>query len=291
MAEFNVNLRSKILCGPTDVTVILPDAPLEGEPKEFYESGKKYKVLWLLHGGVGDRTEWIHNTNVARYCKERGIIAVIPNALNSDFANHPEFADGYLFQDFFFEELMPFVYNWLPVSKAQEDNFLAGYSMGGAGTWMYGLEHPEKFAAIAPLSSPPRNYDFLEEYRTLTSAQFRDMVMADRKKFPSGYGNPKNGMLIKEVNMIAKYPSVGDFLDSYECTWARYDEFLAAGKSIKAYVGCGKEDRGYTKIVKFREHVENIGAEGITFDLIEGYGHDHAYWDYAMTKVMDFFGL
>ena len=291
MSEFTINLKSKILFGPTDVSVIVPDPSESLNPKEFYSSGKKYKVLWLLHGGNGDRNDWICYTNIGQYAMQREVMVVIPNALNSDFANHPEFADGYNFSDFFFDELMPFIYNWLPASDDPKNNFVAGFSMGGAGTWLYGLCHPEKFMGIAPLSSSPREYGFLEPYRNLTSGEFRAKVMADKKAFPSGYGDPKNGMLMKEINMIAKYSTVGDFLDSYECTWERFREVAAAGKLPKIYVACGTEDRSYEKLLRFRKYAEELGVNGIAYDFVAGYGHSFKFWNDVMPKVLDFFDV
>jgi putative tributyrin esterase len=291
MSEYSINLSSSILCGPAEVSVIVPGPEIGGDAKEFYGSGKKYKVLWLLHGGNGDRNDWLRNTNISRYAQERGLILVIPNGLNSDFANHPEFADGYCFSDFFFDELMPFIYNWLPASDNPQDNFIAGLSMGGAATWMYGLCHPEKFGGIAPLSSPPRDYVFLEPYRNLTAGEFRVKAMADRQAFPSGYGNPKSGMLTKEINMIAKYSTVGEFLDSSECTWERFREAAAAGKLPRIYITCGTNERSYAKLLKLKDEADHLGISDITYDFISGDGHGFEFWDHVMPKVLDFFGV
>jgi S-formylglutathione hydrolase FrmB len=291
MSEYTINLRSSLLAGPTDLSVILPGPEIGENAKEFYGSGKKYKVLWLLHAGSGDRNDWLRNTNIGRHAQERQLMLVIPNGLNSDFANHPEFADGYYFSDFFFDELMPFIYNWFPASDNAQDNFIAGISMGGAATWMYGLQHPEKFGGIAPLSSPPRDYAFLEAYRNLTAGEFRTKAMADRMAFPSGYGNPKNGMLTKEINMIAKYATVGEFLDSYECTWERFRQAAATGKLPKIYITCGTGERSYDKLLRLKEQADELGVKDIAYDFIPGDGHGFEFWDQVMPRVLDFFGI
>jgi putative tributyrin esterase len=291
MSECTINLRSNILAGPTDLSVIVPNPQSGGNAREFYGSGKKYKVLWLLHAGCGDRNDWLRNTNVGRYAQDREVIVVIPNALNSDFANHPQFADGYNFSDFFFDELMPFIHNWFPASDDPKDNFLAGISMGAAGAWMYGLYRPEEFGGIAPISSSLKNYTFLELYRGMTSGEFRARAIADRTAFPTGYGDPKSGIKIKEINMIAKYPTVGDFLDSYEHTWDRFREAVVAGRLPRIYLACGTDDRSYPKILKFKQYAEDVGAKGITYDFIPGEGGGFEFWNEAILKVMDFFGI
>jgi putative tributyrin esterase len=291
MSEYTINLRSSILDGPTDVSVILPNPRGGKNAKEFYSSGKKYKVLWLLHGGNGDRNDWLRNTNIGRYAQERELILVIPNGLNSDFANHPEFANGYNFSDFFFDELLPFIYNWFPASANPQENFLAGYSMGGAATWMYGLCHPEKFAGIAPLSSSPKDYAYLEPYRELNASEFRAQAVANPQAFPSGYGDPKNGILLKEINMIAKYATVGEFLDSYECTWERFREVAASKKLPQIYIACGTNDRSYEKLIKFQKYAEELGINEIQYDFVAGEGHSFTLWDAVMPKVLEFFGI
>lgn len=295
MSEFTINLRSVVLSGPTDLSVIVPGPPVGGNAKEFYGRSKKYKVLWLLHAGKGDRNDWLRSIALSRMISDREVIAVIPNGMNSDFANHPHFGHGYNFTDFFFEELMPFIYKWFPASDHPKDNFLAGISMGAAATWMYGLRHPEKFASIAPLSSAPKTYSVLEPYRALTAAEFRTKVMADPKAFPAQSGNPKDGMHLKELNMITKYSTVGQFLDSYEHTWDRFREAAAAGKLPKTYlpcgISCGPTDHSSERVLKFKQDAEKLGVRDITYDLVPGYGHSFEFWQYIFPKVLDFFGV
>jgi putative tributyrin esterase len=291
MSEYTINLKSSILTGPTDMSIIIPGPAFGANPKEFYDSGKKYKVLWLLHAGSGDRNDWLRSTNISRFVEDRKVLVVIPNALNSDFANHPQFADGYNFSDFFFNELMPFIHNWFPASAQPEDNFISGFSMGAAGAWMYGLYRPEKFGGVAPIASPPKNYTFLEPHRKLTRSEFLARAMADNKAFSTAYGDPKSGIKIKEINMIAKYPSVGDFLDSCEHTWDRFREVVAAGRLPKIYLACGTEDRMYQKVLQLKQYAEELGAKGITYDFVPGGGSGFNFCDYILPKMMDFFNI
>lgn len=309
MSEYSINLESRVLFGPTEVSVIMPNPPLdrinlplatpklpEGkEPKHFYSSGKKYKVLWLLHAGDGDRNDWLRFTTLSRLLSTREVIAVIPNGLNSDFANHPEFSDGYNFSDYFLEELMPFIYNWFPASADPKDNFLAGVSLGGAAAWMYGIKYPEKFAAIAPISSAPKKYEFLEPYRALTAAEFKAKAVANPKTFPTQFGDPTVGIRVKELNMIIKYPTVGDFLDSYEHTWVRFREAAAAGRLPRTYLpcgnGCGPSDNSANRVKEFRQYAEGLGVKDIVFDFVPGYGHNWEFWQHILPKVLEFFSI
>jgi putative tributyrin esterase len=218
-------------------------------------------------------------------------MAVIPNGLNSDFANHPEFADGYNYLDFFFDELMPFVYNWLPASSKAQDNFITGYSMGGAGTWMYGLLHPEKFGGIAPLSSALRKFEYLEPYRDLTASEFRTLALKDRTKFPAGYGDPRGGIQIKEINMIAKYPMVGDFLDSPENTWRLFHETAKEKAIPMTFAACGKNDQSYKKLLGDQEEMVKMGITNVSFYFADDAGHNYVFWDDVIPRMFDFFSI
>jgi S-formylglutathione hydrolase FrmB len=291
MSQLQINLHSKILAVPVDLTVILPDPPANMTPGNFYSSGKKYKTLWLLHGGNADWHDWLNQTNAARELIKRSAMAVIPNGLNSDFANHPEFADGYNYLDFFFDELMPFMHNWFPASSDPKDNFITGYSMGGAGTWMYGLLHPEKFGGIAPLSSALRRFDYLEPYRDLAASEFKTLALKDRTRFPAGYGDPKGGIQIKEINMIAKYQKVGDFLDSPENTWRLFHDTTKKGTMPLIFAACGKNDRSCEKLYADQEEALKLGINNITFYFAEGAGHDYVFWDDVIPRVLDFFKI
>lgn len=286
MSEFNIELYSQRLAGPTFVTVITPNPPAD-DPAAFYAGEQKHKVLWLFHGGMNGGRDWLRNSNIARYCMERGVIAVIPNAPNSDFVNHPEFADGYMFRDFFFGELMPMVQNWFPASKKREDNFLSGYSMGCQTVYTYGALHPELFGGLIPLSSAPLDYSYLEPFRDLDNAQFRRAAAEDPVTFHAAYGPPA-GLHTKELNLIAKHPTVGDFLDSPDHPRARFMAAAKSGNIPPVFLPGGSSDRNLRAFMELID-AEDLGC--VTFDLVDMPSHDFNFWDGAIQRGMDFFGL
>ena len=49
MALVQMNFESRYLNNNHEISIILPDMPRDKTPAEFYGSGRKYKVLWLLH--------------------------------------------------------------------------------------------------------------------------------------------------------------------------------------------------------------------------------------------------
>ena len=95
MSLINLNFESRYLCNNTEVSIILPNLPGKETPKDFYGSGKKYPVLWLLHGTFGDHSDWVRKSNIELYACERNVIVVMPSGMNADYANWPTFSTGY----------------------------------------------------------------------------------------------------------------------------------------------------------------------------------------------------
>lgn len=287
MALFTLEFFSRTLMVTTQVSVLMPSLGIRDDPRAFYTSGKKYRVLWLLHGSCGDHTDWVRNTNIARYAEERDLIVVMPSVLNSDYSNYASFADGFDVWDYIPNELMPMIYNWLPASDEREDNFIAGMSMGGNGALMYALAYPEKFGGVAVLSSTAREIEYLRPLASLTSEQFREAAKdAERCPGPNG-----TGMRLKEINQVCKYPTVQDFLDSCENAWDRLPETAARGGLPRMYVCCGTEDRNvYPRYLRFCKYLEGLGVDALCEEY-PGYRHEYRLWNEAIEKALDIFGI
>lgn len=271
MAVISFNFESYYLGNNTVVTMILPDKPRDMDPKEFYDSKKKYRVLWLLHGSFDDGTGWLRRTMVEVYAREKNLIVVMPNALNSNYVNWDDFGTGYRMGDFLTEELMPIVQNWFPASPRKEDNFIAGDSMGGGGALKYILSHSDKFAAAAMLSSAPRN-----------PAEM-DWDTPD----------PNNRMSVHSPRMQNTLKNVGGregWMKSVENGWDRIMERHEEGTLPKMLFACGANDGGYDNYKKFEATCKEKGMD-IEFFELPGYGHEWRFWDKALEKSLDFFGI
>lgn len=269
MALVQMNFESQYLGNNHEISIILPDKPRGKTPKEFYGSGEKYKVLWLLHGTFGDHSDWLRKSNIELYACEKDLIVVMPSALNSVYENWPNFATGFNMWDYITEELMPLVYNWFPASDKREDNFVAGLSMGGRGTMKLAIGHPDKFAAAAVLSSVPRNLH--EEVANIEA------------------GDKANPMFQRTLNDIAREGSVEAYLASKENTWDNIKPLAGTGKLPRLYFAMGTEDFGYPGFLKFKAYAEEIGLEA-TFDQGPG-RHEWRFWDTFIQKALTFFGL
>lgn len=280
MNQIEIRFKSSALMMNAQILVLLPETL----------GGEKLKVLWLLHGGTEDYHSWLEKVDLDRVLNAHpGVMAVLPNGLNSDFADHFEFAGGFDFPRFFFAELMPFVYHAFPASPLPEDNFLTGYSMGGAGALMLGLLRPDCFGGIAPMGASERRADFLQPYLQMAGPEFRRFARAQRTALPTEYGDPALGITDKEINMIARYETVQDYVDSMECTAERYRDRVREKAALpELYFVCGEADGCRAAAAEFVTRAAADKTTGISLHLIPGCGHEQAAQP-AVEAVLDHF--
>lgn len=268
MSLVTFNFESQYLGNNHNVGIILPDRPSDMPAKEFYESGKKYKVLWLLHGTHGDYSDWVRKSRVELFASERDLIVVMPSALNSNYANWPAFGTGFDMFDYLAEELMPLVYNWFPASDKREDNYIAGLSMGGRGTCVYAFNHPELFAGAAILSANPSDFRAMKEANT-------PMWQRMKKSAINFEGGEE------------------EFIDSYQNTVKALIDKVENGVELpKLFIGAGEEDKMIMKdLPKTKELIEKLGIENVMYYTCPGLAHEWRFWDLAIEKALDYFGL
>ncbi len=270
MSLMTYNYESEYLGGNHQISVIMPDKPREIAPEDFYRSGEKYKVLWLLHGTFGDNTDWIRRTNIELYASRRNLVVVMPAALNSNYSNWNEFMMGYRMYDYLTAELMPLIYGWLPVSDRREDNFIAGLSMGGRGTIKYAVNFPERFAAAAVLSAAPQDFQQMRPGH--------EEMMLDTENF----------RLKRSLNNAG---GLAAFIASHENVWDIIDRKAGTGTLPRLLFACGEDDSLiYRNLMIFKEHCKEIGLEAEWFTL-PGYKHEWSFWDLAIQEALKFFGL
>lgn len=269
MSLLHYNFESQYLNAFTDVNIILPDRPKERSAREFFESGKCYPVLWLLHGGNGDFSEWVRKTRIELYASENDLIVVMPSAQNSNYANYPIFGKGYDMYGYFFEELMPLVQNWLPASKERADNFISGLSMGGQGALKFALAHPERFAGCAVLSASP-------------------------KDFPAYYYSSKAaGRELPYINLIDSMGGIDKFLSSRENIRGTLYRIAAENRREALpdiLLEIGTNDHQYQYFQDFLKFAAETGYH-FAVKQVPGYRHEWRFWDLAVQDALAFFGF
>src|SRR5215208_2693190 len=139
---------SKILNKDVKYTIYLP--------ADYTSSERTYPVVYLLHGYTDDNTGWLQFGEINRYADKaiaEGIIPpmiiVMPNGDSSFYINSYDGKEKY--EDFFIKEFMPSIEKTYRIKAEKKYRGVAGLSMGGYGSLIYPLKHPDLFAASAPL--------------------------------------------------------------------------------------------------------------------------------------------
>lgn len=127
-------------------------------PPDYDLSERTYPVVYLLHGYTDDNTGWLQFGEINRLADKAilngdipPMIIVMPDADSSWYINSYDGKEKY--EDFFIKEFIPAVEKAYRIKSQKRYRGVAGLSMGGYGTLIYSLKHPELFAAAAPLSA------------------------------------------------------------------------------------------------------------------------------------------
>lgn len=159
----NLSMDSEILSMERKYAIYLPP--------DYELSERSYPVLYLLHGGGDDQTGWIQFGEVLRIADKAiikgsatAMIIVMPDAHTGKKGYFNDIQGEWRYEDFFFKEFIPYVEKTYRIRSEKRYRAVSGLSMGGGGTFMYALHHPELFIAACPMSAScgPLSLDDLE---------------------------------------------------------------------------------------------------------------------------------
>jgi putative tributyrin esterase len=120
-------------------------------PADYDRWERRYPVLYLLHGWAGDYTNWVKLTKLVEYSNRYSIIIVTPDAGNSWYVNSAT-VPGDRFADYITNDLIHEIDSRWRTMASQNRRAIAGLSMGGYGSVLFGLTHPDLFAAVGSVS-------------------------------------------------------------------------------------------------------------------------------------------
>ena len=134
-----------------------------------YSKGKKYPVLYLLHGIGGDEHEWLNGghpeiilDNLYAENEIEPMIVVMPNgrAMKDDrpvgnIFDSVKVEAFATFEKDLLNDLIPYIEKNFPVYTDADHRAIAGLSMGGGQSLNFGLGNPDKFAWIGSFSAAP----------------------------------------------------------------------------------------------------------------------------------------
>lgn len=126
-------------------------------PAGYENSGKRYPVLYLLHGRGGGLDYW-PNMGIAEYVANLDLIAVMPDVGVSWYVNWAESVGGEKnnWEDCITKDLIGFVDAHYRTVASRKGRAITGASMGGYGALTLGFLHPDLFCSVSGHSAALR---------------------------------------------------------------------------------------------------------------------------------------
>lgn len=252
MALFEISFYSHTLGMSMRMNVLLPQRPIADT--------KKIPVLYLLHGMSDDHSVWLRQTSIERYVSEYNLAVIMPT---THLGWYTDMAKGGKYWTFISEELPDVCHSFFPqLSKAREDTFAAGLSMGGYGALKLGLAKPEKFSAVASLSGALDVSAICLENQDTEEKDFWDNIFGDA-------GQVKGS----DNDLLALAEKVSD----------------THLPKPKVYIWCGTEDFLYDQNITMKQHLNTLNFD-LTYKESPG-DHQWKYWDERIVDVLHWLPL
>lgn len=259
----SLKVKSAILSKDIEYSIYLP--------ADYETSNRRYPVLYLLHGYTDDETGWTQ-FGEAHLIADRVInngdsapmIIVMPDAGVSWYVNSYDGKTNY--EDFFIKELISHIDATYRTRATKQYRAISGLSMGGYGTLIMAIKHPELFSAAAPLSA----------------GVFQDeaIVNGDDNLWKNVLGDIYGKKDLAGKNRLTEHYYKNSILKIIEMGNA--DEL----KKVRYYIDCGDEDF----LIKGNMALHSVMIDKKIpheFRVRDGV-HNWTYWRTALPEVLKF---
>ena len=243
-------------------------------PQGYTSSQESYPVLYLLHGLMGNYTQWAQSA--PQYTADLDLIVVMPDGGNSWYINWSRSASGQKnnWEDYLIQDLIPHVDSQFRTIAARGGRALTGLSMGGYGAVVLGLRHPEVFCSVGSHSGA---LNFAASNRRRLAAGEEVWSMWEDRL--SDRSNPR--IAIEGFSSQVDRSPQGDiFLTMEECT--AHDPFkLILQASLEnlphIYLDCALDDSLLSTSYEF---VQLLQENKIPYTFAQSPGeHTWEYWN------------
>jgi S-formylglutathione hydrolase len=287
-------------------------------PPGYESSDKHYPVIYLLHGYIGDNKLWFGKgyakVNLEPIMNELinkktivPMILVSPDSYNrfggSWYINSVSSGN---WEDFIVQDVVQFVDTHFRTIANAGSRGIAGHSMGGYGTVMIAMKHPDIFSTAYGLSSSSLVFDpnpdnYLANYKTIFEEIYGATVITDFESL-SWDARLTLSMSVAMVPNASSPPfycdymfnTSGEFVPSYWQKTMAFDPYT----SITTYeqnilqltairLDCGDLDGNLQSNITFGNKLANIGIPS----AFESYAGDHTnkLEERMKSRVLPFF--
>lgn len=239
-------------------------------PPDYDTSTRRYPVVYLLHGFTDDESAWIQfgeaNLAADRAIEAREIppmIIVMPDGGVTWYIN--DYGGRVRYEDMFVQEFIPFIDRSYRTRPKREFRGISGLSMGGYGSLMYAMRHPELFAACAAFSSgvmTDTEVVALKDYDRLFGTLFGTKLEGQGRLVP-------HWRTYSPLDLVKKVP-------------------LETLKTVRWYLDCGDDDFLYKGNSALHVLMRDLGVPH-EYRVRNG-DHSWAYWRSGITAGLKFIG-
>lgn len=223
-----------------------------------YCDKKELKTVYLFHGLSDDESMWCRRTSIERYAENRNMMIVMPDGGRSFYTDA---VAGENYWSFISVELPEFIADMFNITPERKNTFAAGLSMGGYGALKLGLRCPERFAAVAGLSSVT---DIKCRFKAESSAAWR----------------PELRRIFGGISQLVSRGN--DLFDLAE-------KAVASGQNLPEIMSiCGNADFMIRDNRKFNHFMQQINYPEYHAFIRHG-SHTWEFWDEHIQEVLDYF--
>ncbi|WP_020526626.1 alpha/beta hydrolase [Flexithrix dorotheae] len=240
-------------------------------PADYDHSERSYPVVYLLHGYTDNETAWVQFGEVDRTADQAiasgeipPMIIIMPDGGVTFYINDHKGKEKW--EDMFVEEFIPSIEKKFRIRSKKEFRGIAGLSMGGYGSAIMAMKHPDMFAAAAPFSAaffpsedfakmPKENYD---------------------RTFAKLFGEGLEG----EDRINAHFKANSPFEVAKNNT--------EAIKKVKWYIDCGDDDFLYKGNDQMHSLLRDLEIQH-EYRVRDG-AHTWSYWRTHIIKGLKFIG-
>ena len=259
-----LTIDSKTLGKPVRYTIYLPP--------DYESSQRYYPVVYLLHGYTDNDTGWLQ-FGEANQIADEGIanrtlppmILVMPDGGVSFYINN--YDNTVRYDDFFTKEFIPFIESNYRIRAEKQYRGIAGLSMGGYGTLVNMLRHPDMFAAGAAFSS---------------AVMTDDEVIAQPDGEWSHVFGPVFGPTLKGKDRLT------DHFKSYSPLYIVREAGPDKFKDLRLYVDCGDDD--FLSKGNCTLHIVLRDLKIPHEYRVRDGGHTWSYWRSGLPEGLKFIG-
>lgn len=244
-------LDSKLIGRKMPYRVVLPESYSAKS-----ESGKRFPVVYLLHGLTGHFDNWTARTELVAYSAAYDMIVVTPEGEDGWYTDNFSKA-GDRYESYIIKELIPEIDKRYRTLDRRDHRAIAGLSMGGFGAIKFGLKYPDMFVVVGSFSG------------ALGAA------MITEKQFPGAIGKTIDNIFGPSGGEVRKANDPFDIIRRATPDNIKKFPFI--------YIDCGTEDFLFNSN---REFVSLLIEKDVPHEYRQLPGsHDWKYWD---SQVQEF---